>query len=436
MKKVLIVTYYWPPAGGVSVQRVMYFAKYLKEFGWTPVILTVNNGNYQTIDTKLIDSVSDVSHVYKAESFEPHAILRRNNKVQPAGPKEMKKKSLIKLILAKFGDLVRLNFFIPDSRIGWYRNAVKEGNNIIQQHDIDVIFSTAPPYTPHLVAKRLSKENNIKWVADFRDPWLDNTVYNTSYRIRAVRELTKKLEKSVLEEATAVTCTGWQLSKHYKSKVAETFHEKFEVITNGYVVEGTSDADPSNDQFIITYFGSLYKQRCINTTFSAVGKFINSNTGARDQIKIRFVGDVDDYSKRMIVSLVPEKNLEFTGFLPLHEAQKKLEESALCFMIIDDVPFNETIILGKLFDYIKLGLPVLGVGPVNGDSAELLKRYGRGGFFEYSDEVGIEHYLMSNYINWLKKSAKDPGPPPEILNRKNLTRRLAVILDTVKSISR
>lgn len=434
-KKVLIISYYWPPAGGVSVQRVMYFAKYLQQNGWTPFILTVRNGNYSIIDDALLDEVSSVSSVYCAQTLEAHALFKNKpKKKQPSVPSF--KPSNFKRAISKIADWVRLNVFIPDSRIGWYPAAVKRGKEIIKAHDIDVIFSSAPPYTPHLVAKKLSSDCKVKWVADFRDPWLDNTMYNTSHRFQFIRNITQKLEKTVLEKASAVTCTGWKLAEHYKSKVDSEHRAKFNVITNGY--EPTLGAEKGSEvdleRFVITYFGSIYRHRYVPVLFSALGELAKANKDFGEKLLIRFVGEVDAYCRLNLEGVIPQANMQFTGFLPQNEARELLQQSALCLMTIDDVAFNDTIILGKLYDYIQLGTEVLGVGPLDGDSAEMLKRYGLGNMFDYGDETGIQEYTLSRFQAWEANDLGDRKIPPESLSREKLTEGLALVLDKVCAV--
>jgi len=199
-KTVLIVTYYWPPAGGIAVQRITKFCKYLTDFGWNPIILTVDNGNFESVDESLLHDIAHIKHVYRTSSIEPHnfynfidGLVKRKSTNNPGNSNKLPKRS----IYTTFSDYIRLNLFIPDSRIGWLFNAFRCGKRIIEEYNTDLIFSTAPPYTSHLVALKLHKHSGIPWVADFRDPWVESTLYNTVKRLGIVKTINKRLERKV-----------------------------------------------------------------------------------------------------------------------------------------------------------------------------------------------------------------------------------------------
>ena len=170
MNKVLIVTYYWPPSGGISVQRIVKFSKYMPAFGWEPIILTVDYGSYSQIDQSYLKDIEQIQNVHRAISLEPHWIY---NKIRPkqrkSSGKSTKKSSAGRLtrVIDWVADFIRLNIFIPDARIGWYPGAVREGLKIIAQEKPALIFSTAPPFTSHLIAKKLHQKSGLPWVADF-----------------------------------------------------------------------------------------------------------------------------------------------------------------------------------------------------------------------------------------------------------------------------
>lgn len=173
-KKVLIITYYWPPASGPGVQRFLKISKYLNDFGWKPIILTVKNGSYPSFDPSLENEIPEWVEVHKTKTFEPFTIYNRltGSKGKNLGTGLIGlegKQSFVK----KLSIYIRANYFIPDARKGWYRYAVKEAKQLIQEKEIDAIITTGPPHSTHLIGKSLKEKFNLPWISDFRDPWVN-----------------------------------------------------------------------------------------------------------------------------------------------------------------------------------------------------------------------------------------------------------------------
>src|SRR5690606_13755203 len=200
LKKVLIITYYWPPAGGSGVQRVLKFAKYLPEFGWEPVILTVENGEYPALDSSFEDDIPKGMKVYKTKALEPFHVYKaltgqsRDSKIDTNILKSESEN-----LREKISKWIRLNIFIPDARIGWMAYAVRQGMEIIENENISLIISTSPPQSLQLSAMRIARKSKKPWVADFRDPWTSIAYYQKSKRFALTKKLDHYLEKKVLQ---------------------------------------------------------------------------------------------------------------------------------------------------------------------------------------------------------------------------------------------
>ena len=198
MKKVLIITYYWPPSGGPGVQRVLKFCKYLPKYGWQPVILTVKDGEYPARDeTLLSESIDMETHLSDAFSF--YSIfnwITGNNSI----PTHQLSKSKDDTLFTKFARWIRYNLVIPDGRIGWYSGAVKKGKELLDSQKFDLIFSSGPPHSVHLIGRKLAKVSHVKWVADFRDPWTDRFYYLENPRNSLTTWIDGLLEKKVLND--------------------------------------------------------------------------------------------------------------------------------------------------------------------------------------------------------------------------------------------
>lgn len=434
-KTVLIVTYYWPPAGGIAVQRITKFCKYLTEFGWTPVILTVSNGNYESVDESLLDDIRHIEHVHRAASFEPHNFYRfigayfgARKTINAGKSRKLPKRSKFTV----FSEYIRLNLFIPDTRVGWLFNAYRCGKKIIQQHNPDLILSTAPPYTSHLVAMKLHKYSHIPWVADFRDPWVESTLYNTVKRLGIVKTINRNLERKVLLNATALTFTGPKLRDHYKDSSNYDFSSKANVITNGYDPQDVPQlAIDTPDKFYITYFGSLYTRRYHPVVFETLSRLLKNNSSLANNICLRFIGNVDIEIKNTLSELFPEQNLEFHNYIPYKDAVKLLYSPQLLLLTVDQVPFNDNITLGKIFDYLPTGNPILGIAPLNGDTAYIINTTNSGKVIDYDDSRSITAYVLENYEAWKTGNLKHATNNLIKYQRKYLTAQLAELLDNV-----
>ena len=205
MKKILIITYYWPPSGGAGVQRWLKFTKFLPEFGFKPVILTVddNAASYAQLDESLLKEIDPNLSVYKTKTFEPYNLYRKlsNKKEIPYGGFSNQRKITLFEKLSRF---IRGNLFIPDPRRGWNRYAIKKALELIRSEQIEVVVTTGPPHSTHLIGKKVKEKTGIRWIADFRDPWTDIYYYKDLYHLGLANKLDRYLEKNVLKLADQI----------------------------------------------------------------------------------------------------------------------------------------------------------------------------------------------------------------------------------------
>ncbi|HMK06024.1 MAG TPA: hypothetical protein VK476_00755, partial [Flavobacterium sp.] len=172
MKKVLIITYYFPPAGGPGVQRWLKFIKYLPDFDIQPIVYVPENPTYPIIDAQLMSEISDKAIVLKTKIFEPYGLasIFSKNKTKKISsgiiPSMRRQTSIDKFLL-----WVRGNLFIPDARVFWVKPSVAYLKKYISENNIDIIITSGPPHSLHLIGMKLKNVMNVKWIADFRDPW-------------------------------------------------------------------------------------------------------------------------------------------------------------------------------------------------------------------------------------------------------------------------
>lgn len=422
MVKILIITYYWPPSGGAGVQRWLKFSKYLPEFGYMPVILTVdeNMASYAQHDATLLGEISPDLKVYKTKTFEPYNFYRKlsgKKEIPYGGFTNQKRVTLFE----KFARFIRGNLFIPDPRKGWNRYAVKKALEIIREEKIEVVITSGPPHSTHLTGYKLKKKTGIKWLADFRDPWTDIYYYKELYHSGLAVTYDRYLEKKVLSYADKIITVSEEVGKLLAGKIGGAAG-KIAIIPNGYDSSDFDSAEPlTNEMFTITYTGTISKIYRIEQFVEAVSQLPGEVLNA---LKIRFVGNVPDE----ILLLFREKNLdsnvEVMGYLPHNQAIKQMMGASLLLMAIPDTPDNKGIITGKFFEYLASKKPVLAIGPLGGDIEKILQRCGAGKIFSYQETAGMKEFILEVYEQEKKGSGKFMSTDTEIFTRRNLTLEL------------
>ena len=422
MNKVLIVTYYWPPSGGAGVQRWLKFSKYLPEFGWEPIILTVDPeyAAYPVTDFSLNDDLPSSIRVYPTPAINYFGIYKKNkSKIPTAGFAN----SIDNTLKGKIFRFIRGNFFLPDPRKGWNKYAFKKACELIEKEGIINIITTSPPHSTQLIGLKIKKKYPaLNWIADLRDPWTDIYYYKQFYPTLISRRIDQRFEKSVLKKADKIITVGASLKTQFASKI-KGIEKKTEVITNGYDesdFKGITPVAPS--RFTITYVGTLSDIYPIEGLISSLK---NLWTSGKD-FKLRFVGTVSEKTKDIIISQIPEKSLEFFPYVVHSEAIKFMMNSSLLILIIPLHQSNKSIITGKLFEYMAAEKPVLCLGPTDGDAARIIKLCRSGETFDYYDTEKISEFLenVSRYSGLSDKQAVKK------FSRYNLTRRIADVLES------
>ncbi len=260
LRKVLIITYYWPPSGGAGVQRWLKFSKYLHEYGWEPIIYTPENPEAPSQDFTLLKEIPKGITIIKTPIWEPYEFykklvgMKKGEKVNAGFLNEKKKPALAE----GFSTWIRGNFFIPDARKFWIKPSVKYLNNYLKQNPVDAIISTGPPHSMHLIALGVKKKLNIPWLADFRDPWTDIDFYHHLRLTKWADKKHKRLELSVLKNADIVTT----VSNNWGKDLEKIYSRKVDIVTNGFDPEDFAAANQTLDtMFTLTHIGSLNKDR-------------------------------------------------------------------------------------------------------------------------------------------------------------------------------
>lgn len=424
-KKVLIISYYWPPSGGAGVQRWVKFCKYLPQFKIDPIVLTVNDGTYPLIDETLVDEVPKELEVYRSKAFEPYSIfgklLGKDSQAvsTPSTAFNTENESWLK----KIGVWIRANLFIPDARVGWIPSATSLAGKIIKEHQIDTIISTGPPNSTHLIGTSLKKKHpNIKWVMDMRDPWTE-IFYNKSLpRTEIASKIDVFFEKRALGLADEVVVVSEGMSKlQFTIK-----NRNYSVIPNGFDHTDFLKATKTNPKFTIKYIGSMTSTAIPYSFFEALKKI---PVDIRSKIEVNLIGSINSKVHEIIREHGLNDVISISDYIPHLEAKKEMQSADILLLVIPESEDNELIITGKLFDYIGSQTPILLIGPKNGDAANIIQKYRLGICYEYEDTKGLYDALKSilngeeiEYQQWKKPLKEHP------FSRFSLTAKLAEVL--------
>jgi len=428
VKKVLIITYYWPPSGGAGVQRTLHFAKYLGDYNCIPYVLTVDPefASYPVKDESLKASVPENLNISYTKSFEALNILSAiagKDKVPYGGFTNQKKSSFFQDILK----WIRGNFFIPDARIGWVKYAIKKAAELIREHQIDCILISSPPHSSQLIGLNLKKEfPHLKWIADLRDPWTDIYYYKELLHTDWAKKKDRSLEKKVLEKADAALVVSSYIKYAFAKKSLKVNVDKIHVLPNGYdEVDFEVSEKKNSDKFYITYVGTMADSYQPTVFFEALATVIQQNN--IEHLVFRFVGSVPVAIKEKLNEL--GINSEFIGHVAHQEAVRFMLSTNLLLLVIPDAPGAEGILTGKLFEYLGAKKRIVGIGPSNGDAATILKECQAGRMYDRSDKTGLFNFLSDEIMN--DRSSQINSNEVKKYTRRQLTNQLSTIISNL-----
>jgi hypothetical protein len=438
-KYVLFITYYFPPAGGPGVQRVLKFLKYLRDFGWTPIALVPQDPEYQARDESLLKELSDDLIIRRAPILEPYELYRKFTGKASGVALDVNviKEQGAKLSTSeRLAEFVRATLFIPDARIGWLLNGVREGRRILAEYPVSMIYSSSPPYTPALIARRLHRISKIPWVAGFRDPWTG--FHNTPDRWFLPRKIDRSLERSVFDEANMVEVAWKGIANDARSKYPELSEEKFIHIPNGFDSADFPEPDirkraemPHNEKCTITYSGSLYGPRNPLSFLKAVESLVESREIDPDKMKLRFVGRFGTEIHEMLDRRIIKPMVEKIEYVPHSRAVELLLDSNALLLIVDEVPTVAEIVPGKVYEYLGAMRPIIAIAPPHGAIGDLLRETGSGEAIAASDLAGLARLIKQVYDDWSNSASSLAMRTEDIMQyeRREATRKLAAQFD-------
>ena len=425
MKTVLIISYYWPPAGGPGVQRPLKFARYLHELGWKVVVLTVKDGVYPARDDSLLEEIPSEVKVFKSFSPEPEMLLKKlassDPRPSPVGVLAEKPSSFHKRIIHH----IRLNYFIPDAKVMWRYNSRRIAERLVQLYKPDIVFSTSPPPTTHLIAYDIKKRFPVRWVADFRDPW-SRIHYYRGKRSAWAEKWDQRLERKVLRGCDRIVC----VSRAFADLLVESYPEKTTIIPNGYDAGDFVSRYRKTERFNILYIGGLNSNRWYPSLFKAIVRLLREGRLSAPEVCLTLAGNIAPAilaELRYIFADYPGV-LQIKEYVPHKQATAMMQQADLLLLFMEKVDRYQGHLPGKLFEYLAALRPVLGCGPGDGEAAGLLRELQAGGVYEQPEKMA--DFIMTVFQAWKK------GEPPAVkeqdivrFERKNLTRRLASVFE-------
>lgn len=403
MKRLLIISYYWPPTGGSGVQRWVKFSKYLPSLGWQPVIYTPLNPEQLARDESLLADIPECAEVLKTSILEPYELYRRlsgkrgSNEVNPINASNLGRASLVKRISL----WIRGNLFIPDPRITWRRKSLKFLRQYLRNHPVDAVITTGPPQSMHLIGLDLKKALGVKWIADFRDPWTQMFYYKHLHLSAHSDRLHHKLEQQVLDTADAIIAVSPLVRDDFAASTATPI----QLITNGFDEDDfvNSDSSPSSncaksrnvDQFRIVHTGLFAADGNPLELWKALAELCAEDSAFKQRLQIRLAGKTDAEIIRSIESEGLGDNLINLGYLPHEEIVKEQRDADLLILPLRQEPEYAKVLPGKIFEYLAARRPVLGIGQSDGAAAAVLKDAGAGVMYDWHCKQEMKEYIVS-----------------------------------------
>lgn len=471
MKRVLIITYYWPPSSGSGVQRWLKFSKYLPEFGWQPVIYTPSNPDTDLADSTLERDIPEGAEIVRRRIVEPYAIFRMFSSVgksetsgnraakplrkvlsektetstapvnscsapaTPAGTVHTVSSAVNpinavgkKSLTMRFSLWIRANIFVPDPRCMWIGPSVRFLKKYLEEHPVDVIVSTGPPHSMHLIARRLHRRTGIKWIADFRDPWTKIFYFKHLPMLKSVAARHARLENGVLREADAVVSVTDLITRQLESAVVGNVSagdkcrtdgtgshrsdqnktgpeevnaaSRFHTVENGYDEADFPTGVVQNPYFTLTHTGVFSVEGNPDMLWKVLGDLCRELPDFRKDLRIVLAGKTD----KEVLDDIGRNGLASTltnyGYVRHSESNRLQLQSRLLLLPLRKEPEADGILTGKYFEYLASGRPIAAFGPEGGALDLSLQKTKAGRLFGWEDYDSLRTYILALYTGY------------------------------------
>jgi glycosyltransferase involved in cell wall biosynthesis len=440
LKKVLILTYYWPPSGGAGVQRWLKFAKYLREFGYEPIIYTADQAEYPVLDSSLEKDIPQGLLIIKTPVWEPYKLYKaftgqkKNERVVSGFLQE---KASRKQWTRQLSLWLRANIFIPDARCFWIKPSVKFLHKWLQDNPVDLLVSTGPPHSMHVIALRLKRKLRIPWLADFRDPWTNIDFAADLPMSTYAQKRNASLEQQVLRYADCVTV----VSDLMREEFSVAGRPPAQVVTNGFDPDDFQIPDEKlkhDGMFSIVHTGSMNTRRNHPVLWQVLGKICRENPSFNERLKIKLIGKNDFSVMDQIKQVGLECKTEQIDYLPHEEIIAEQKSAALLLLAINNYGDQEkgffspkATLTGKLFEYLASGRPILMIGPKDSQAAEIIRNCKAGDIAGFEDLQTMETILKAWFELFQRNELTISSQGVEVYSRKELTRKMSVLFNQI-----
>lgn len=437
MKRVLIISYYWPPTGGSGVQRWVKFAKYLPQEGWQPVVYTPENPEQLAVDTTLEAEIPKEAEIVKTRIVEPYELYKKflkksghSKEAVEVNPVNAREKSF----LQKVAMWIRGNLFRPDPRCMWIGPSVKFLSKYLEEHPVDLIVSTGPPQSMHMIGMKLAEKTGLPWIADFRDPWTKIFYFKHLSMTKATKRWHKRMEKKVLDRASAVVAVSPLVQQEFQMMT----QTDVELITNGFdecdfAKEKDMEAagGPGKD-FVVTHTGLFAADGNPTVLWEALKDKCRNDKEFEKALKIKLIGKTDLQITESLETAGLKDHVENMGYQPHIVATQEQRKASLLILPLRKEPEYKAVLPGKLFEYLASWRPVLGIGQPDGAMSMILNQTKTGVVLNWNDKASIARFLDLCWKNHQKGELTVDDADLTQFTRRELTRKMARLFDRLR----
>ncbi len=429
MKRVLIITYYWPPAGGIAVHRCLKFAKYLREFGWEPIICTPDNPEYPVLDEDNFKDVPKNARILKTKIWEPYNLFKiitgkkKEERIHNVFLEEDKPS-----LGHKIGIWIRGNIFIPDARRYWIKPSVKFLSKYLKENPVDVLFTNGPPQSTHMIAYGVKKNTGIPWHADFQDPWTQVDYFPQLMLNPLSLNIHKNMEQRVFKNADKVTIC----SNTWKGDLESIGAKDVGVIVWGYDEDDFQNINiPLSPKFTLSHYGSLGPDRNAVTLWKVLAELSNNDKQFADDLEIELAGFIGHAIIKELDSLGLRKNLVLFDHLSRKETLERMHRSQVLMLILNNMPNVNGRLPGKLFEYLASRRPTLVIGPETSDASKIVHGVNAGYTCNFNDYEKTFSTIKDLYNKFRQNKLLPNESDISQYSNRNLTKKLAGYFDSL-----
>ena len=428
MKRVLIISYYWPPAGGISVVRPLKLAKYIREFGWDPVVCTAANPHFPFEDKNAANDIPKDLEIIKVPIVEPYEIYKKlTGQKEKSALADVIQNAPKRSFLHNFSVWIRGNFFIPDARCLWINPVVKELTSYLEKNPVDAILTTGPPHSVNRIGYLLNKKLQIPWLADFQDPWTQVDYYKHFKISKWAHKRHRKMENQIFNNADLITI----VSDSWKTDLERIGASNVAVVPLGYDTSDFSNNIELDSKFTLTHLGLLGEDRNPIVLMEVIADLCKLDVNFSNHFQLQLVGKVNDKLKATAVNLGIAEQVKFVGQVNRDQAIIIMQSSQLLLLLLNKAANVSGRIPGKVFEYFGSRRPMLSLGPLGTDIDLMLKESTAGDNIDYSDRKLLKKYLFSQFQLYSNSSIKPTSNTVKKFTHQEVSATFAKHLETI-----